>query len=63
MTLIFFKYLQICAFDRKFLAKNKPRQKSVSKRMSCAIYAYHMNGPLKFNLGGNGITLRKVLCI
>ena len=29
----------------------------------CAIYAYHMNGTLKFNLSGNGITWRKVLYI
>ena len=30
MTLSFQKTLQICAFDRKFQPKNKPRQKSVS---------------------------------
>ena len=29
MTLSFQKNLQICAFDRKFQAKNQPRQKSV----------------------------------
>ena len=43
MTLSFQKYVQICANDRKFQAKNKPRHKSVSrpKNMMCRIRISH----------------------
>ena len=42
MTRSYQKFLQICAFDSKFYAKNKPRYKSVFKRILYAIYILGM---------------------
>ena len=55
-----YKYVQLI---KNFKQQINPLMHKFTKKKLCAIYEYHMNGPLNFNLSGNGTTWRKVLYI
>ena len=46
-----------------FKQKINPDINQCTKEYYVPLYVYHMNGPLKFNLSGKGITWKIVLCI